>query len=388
MTMPTLMVLGPSSPQEYVLHKDIEASLRSKGWHYIFVTPTRYMLNYSMHNYRFEFQEYIETDSFLTRPGRPFLNKRNSCEYSKLALQWIREKPKGLRFWGLFGQDWVASEIHRLIEKYEPAFCLIWGDHRPFSLLALDIAEERCIKHARIDRGFIPNSYKLFSSSVPTSIFLEDPGVDPLRYCPNLKQIAGSGQYIYKEDAVSDVPAGPYVLFLGASDLDVGIYKASRFKASIMSAYKTSLHAYNDMRRYLKRKHKVSCFYRPHPFSPSRNKQNIHCSLDEAINNANVVVGTPTSALIRAHMLGKNVICIGRLENSDCLPFPQVDSRDDLRNLVSELIGDRAIDSVPNFKTLSTYTSSYLFGVPSSINNNIPLSVTPLINYVEEMACF
>jgi hypothetical protein len=197
--------------------------------------------------------------------------------------------------------------------------------------------------------------------------------------------MAESGQYIYKEDACNDVPAEPYVLFLGASDLDVGIYRASRFKASVMSAYKTSLHAYHDICRFLKRKHQISCFYRPHPFSPSRDQQNIHCSLDEAIKNASFVLGTPTSALIRAHMMGKKVICIGRLENSECLPFPQVDSRDDLHNLVDKSMGNEIIGSAPNVDTLSVYVSNYLFGFPSILNNNMPLSIAPLVSYLEEV---
>ena len=385
MSSPSLIVFGPSSPQESELHKDLHRALVSKGWRYTFVTPKRYMLSDGMHDYGYRFQEYIDTDCFLTGPGKPFLNKHNSNEYSKLALQWIRNKPRGLRYLGLYGQDWVSSEIHRAIEKHKPTFALTWGDHRPFSLLALDIVENLSIKHARIDRAFVPNSYKLFSSCNPTTIAIGDPADDPKRYCSDLKLMAASGQYIYKENACNDVPAEPYVLFLGVSDLDVGIYRASRFKASVMSAYKTSLHAYHDICRFLKRNHKISCFYRPHPFSPSRDQQNIHCSLDEAIKNASFVVGTPTSALIRAHMMGKKVICIGKLENSEYLPFPQVDTRDDLHNLVSQLAGDTITGSAPDFDTLSIYASNCLFGFPSSLNNNMPLSITPLVSYLEEM---
>lgn len=385
MSTPSVIMFGPSSPQEYELHKELHVTLASKGWRYTFVTPKRYDLKLCMHDYFYSFQEYIDTDCFLTGPGRPFVNKHNSKEFSQLALQWLSEKPKGFRYRGLYGEVKAASDIHRVIDKHKPTISLIWGDHRPFSLLALDIVASLSIKHARVDRAFIPNSYKLFRSSIDTTISIGDQAEDPSRYGSDLKTMALLGQYIYKEDAKSQVPAEPYVLFLGSSDLDVGIYRESRFKSNIMSAYKTSFHAFNDIRRFLRRNHMIACYYRPHPLSPSRDHQSIHCSLDEAIKHASFVVGTPTSTLIRAYMLGKKVICIGRLEESDCLPFPQVDLRDNIHKCVSQLVSSQYSHDDIDFNALSAYSSNFLFGFPSSINNNMPLSIAPLVSHLEEM---
>jgi len=385
MSNPFLLVFGPSSPPEEALHKEIQSTLVERGWSYKFVSPSRYLHADAMHNCHAPFHELINTDCFLIAPGFPFISKRNSDEYANLALQWISGKPKSLRQGGLYGEKHVASIINQIIDKCNPSFCLIWGDHRPFSLLALDIVAARSINHARIDRAFIPNSYKLFKSSITTSIAIGNPNNYAKRFSAELEQLSSTGQYIYKEASTEEVPSKPYVLFLGASDIDVGIYKSSRFKNSILLTYKSSLHAYHDIRHFLWRFHRLPCFYRPHPNSPSKSQQNIHCSLDQAIKSSTFVIGTPSSTLIRAYMLGKRVICIGRIEKSDILPFPQVDSKDAIYSLVTNNVSSSISYVEPDFERLSIYASSFLFGVPSALNNNLPLSVTPLVAHLEKI---
>ncbi|MDP2060003.1 MAG: hypothetical protein Q8J97_09695 [Flavobacteriaceae bacterium] len=271
--MKKIIVFGPSSELEKVFFEDLFLKLRLVGIDTYFVTTEYYAPGDRMYDFGFDFQWRLDVDYMLITKTELFGRTKKTDEYLTVAAQWLSIAKSNPWF---SCHKHAHKQICKVINEIKPEFCLVWGDHRPFSLLAIDILHNLKINFSRIDRGFLPNSYRLYETSMNTSIKIPSIDVcdDDVEF--GLREIHKNGGFTYQSSAQNGFIANKYVLFVGASDVDVGIYVEGRYKESILPFYKTSYDAYLDVKNYIESTYGIACFFKAHPFSPENNLTNIH----------------------------------------------------------------------------------------------------------------
>lgn len=390
MSLNNLIVFTPSSEPETVFFKRLRQDLLHKNINLLIVTTSFSSGNNNQYDFSLDFQIRLNTDLYFKKKIYNKVSPTQAdipSEYILLLQKWKGAKANfsSIRF------RRTSKDIKKILKIFDPFYCLVWGDNRPFSLLALDVVKNTGIPFCRIDRGFIPNSYRLFKeansenillglNSFP-SILVEQKTINELiNYSLNIKSV------YFTENEVSrgDISKEKYVLFLAGNDIDIGIINGGRFKNKVLNSFGSSLDAYNFIKNYLK-KYNIDCFIRLHPNSPDAKKTNIEGKLEDLIQNALLVIGTATGTLFNAVMLNKPVICVGNYALNGTIPFEQTDDINKLIPLIKYYISQgKVLKSEERLHKLSVYFQCNLFGISTPKNNNININLNPLVNYLLE----
>lgn len=381
--MNNLLIFSPSSELEKEFIQTLHEDLSLSKINLFFITTNRYKQKQKTFDFGFKFQIRLNYDLYFTKYS--FDSGSDPVEVSDEELNYIKNSWDSSLV--TVSQDDVEAfkfTIQSIIVRLKPKLAVIWGDHRPFSIACLDVVKLCKVPHLRMDRSFIPNSYRLFDSafseSVPVS--LTQPDEQHLNEAYDaLSKFVNSMTFTYSSTTEKTSLEKPYVLFLAGNDIDVGLFPKSRYLNQFNSAFASSNDAYNYISSFLKEKYNIKCYYRVHPYSPFYSLTNAKGDIQTLINEAQFIIATPTGPLFHSALMNKKVLCIGDYSNVEQMPFIQVHTIDALHQSIAKMMTEDSFGLV-DFNHMVDYCAKYLVVFSSDKNNYVSFNWKCLIEKI------